>query len=174
MDLPLHPKLVHLPIALAVLMPLLVSGVLFAVWRDWLPRRVFVFVFAGQLLLVGSGLLAMRSGEADEDRVERIVPEAAIEAHEEAAEGFVWAGGIVLGLALLPLVLRQRSHVLLAGALVGLGSCAVLGLGWQVGQAGGEIVYGRGGAAAFASPAAAAASNPPDRPATSHRKRDDD
>ena len=40
--LPLHPRLVHLPIALSVLMPLVTSGLLLAWWRGWLPRRAWV------------------------------------------------------------------------------------------------------------------------------------
>ena len=39
--LPLHPKIVHLPIALAVLMPLITAGLLIAWWRDMLPRRTW-------------------------------------------------------------------------------------------------------------------------------------
>ena len=39
--LPLHPKIVHLPIALAVLMPLITAGLLIAWWRDMLPRRAW-------------------------------------------------------------------------------------------------------------------------------------
>lgn len=150
MDLPLHPKIVHLPIALAVLMPLLTGGVLLAIWRDWLPRRTWSLVFVGQLLLVGSGVLALRSGETDEERVEKVVPETALEAHEAAGERFVWGGGVLLGLALLPLLLRNRRVQLLAGATAFAGTLVVLGLGYQVGQKGGELVYGHNAGAAFA------------------------
>ncbi|HEX6812460.1 MAG TPA: DUF2231 domain-containing protein [Planctomycetota bacterium] len=149
MELPLHPKLVHLPIALAILMPLLSSGLLLAIWRNWFPRRVWALVVTGQLLLVGSGMLAMRSGEADEDRVERSVPKAVLEHHEEAAEAFVWASGVLLLFSVLPLVLRSRRAVLLGAAATCAGSLAVLGLGYEVGQAGGEIVYGHAAAAQF-------------------------
>lgn len=151
MDLPLHPKIVHLPIALAILMPLLSGGVLLAIWRDWLPQRTWSLVFAGQLMLVGSGVLAMRSGEGDEERVERIVPELALEQHEEAGERFVWAGGVLLGLALLPLLLRNRRACLVTGAAMLAGTVAVLGLGYQVGQKGGELVYGHNAGAAFSA-----------------------
>src|SRR5690606_866782 len=104
--LPLHPKIVHLPMALAVLMPLLTGGILLAVWRGWFAQRTWTIVFALQALLFATGLVAMRSGESDEDVAERVVAEAAIERHEAAAEGFVQAGGLVLALSLLPLVLR--------------------------------------------------------------------
>ncbi len=153
MDLPLHPKIVHLPIALAVLMPLLTGGVLLAIWRDWLPRRTWSLVFVGQLLLVGSGVLALRTGEGDEERVEKVVPEAAIEGHAEAGERFVWGGGVLLGLSLLPLLLRGRRAHLVAGAATFAGTLVVLGLGYQVGQKGGELIYVHNAGAAFSSAA---------------------
>ena len=152
MDLPLHPKLVHLPIALAILMPLLSGGLLLAMWRNWFPRRVWSLVVAGQLLLVGSGVLAMRSGEGDEDRVEKSVPKAVLHQHEEAAEAFVWAGGVLLVLSILPLLLRSPRMSLLGAAATCVGSLGVLGLGYQVGQAGGEIVYRHAAGAAFGVP----------------------
>ncbi|MBX3464759.1 MAG: hypothetical protein KF830_16435 [Planctomycetes bacterium] len=163
MDLPLHPKIVHLPIALAVLLPLLSSGLLLAVWRNWLPQRAWALVVVGQLLLVGSGVLALRSGESDEDRVERLVPEAALEAHEEAGERFVWAGGTLLVLSLLPLLLRSPRARLAAGAATFAGTLAVLGLGYQVGQKGGELVYRHGAAAAFTAPAGSGGAAPAPR-----------
>lgn len=157
MDLPLHPKIVHLSIALAILMPLLTGGVLLAIWRDWLPRRAWSLVVAGQLLLVGSGVLALRSGEADEERVERIVPEAALEQHEEAGERFVWGSGVLLGLLLLPLLLRNPRALLLTGAVTFAGTLVVLDLGYQVGQKGGELVYVHNAGAAFSGAAATGA-----------------
>jgi hypothetical protein len=59
---PLHPAVVHLPMALAVLIP----------------------------------ALALETGKDEEDRVERVVSEDLIEAHEEAAERFLLLGGIGL------------------------------------------------------------------------------
>ncbi|MBP8300708.1 MAG: hypothetical protein KA020_10110 [Planctomycetes bacterium] len=153
MDLPLHPKIVHLPIALAVLMPLLTSGILLAMWREWFTKRVWSLVIAGQFLLVGSGYLALQSGEEDEERVERVVAESVIEEHAEAGERFEWGGALLLGISVLPLLLRKRSHVLIAGAATCIGTFAVLGLGYQVGQKGGELVYGHNAAAVFATKA---------------------
>jgi uncharacterized membrane protein len=169
MDLPLHPKLVHLPIALAILMPLLSSGLLLAIWREWFPRRIWALVAAGQLLLVVSGILALRSGENDEDRVERLVPKAALEHHEETAETFVWASGALLLLSVLPLVLRNRKAVLLGAAATCAGSVAVLGLGYEVGQVGGEIVYRHVAGAQFGAAVPAAAG-----PARTTKHGDDD
>ena len=73
-----HPKLVHLPIALAVLMPLVAAGLTFAWWRKWLPARTWVIAIALQAVLVVSGMLALRSGSVEEERVERTVAESFI------------------------------------------------------------------------------------------------
>jgi len=156
MDLPLHPKLVHLPVALAVLLPLLSAVLWVAIVRSWLPLRAWWLGTAAQALLVVSGIVAMQSGEADEERVERVVSEAVIERHEEAAQTFVFASGAVLLLTVLPFVLRRRPR--LAAHSIGgvaLATLVVLGLGWRVGASGGELVYRHGAAAAFAGSGAA-------------------
>jgi uncharacterized membrane protein len=144
-----HPKVVHLPMALAVLMPLVSAGVLLAWWRGWLPRRVWIGVLLLQAALVGSGAVAMNTGEREEDRVEQIVAEERIEAHEESAEVFVWAGAAVLLLMAVPLVLpegRARQAVLIGAFL---GTLVVFGLGYQTGEAGGRLVYQHGAAQAY-------------------------
>ncbi len=149
--MPLHPKLVHLPIALAVLMPLLSLGLLAAWWRGLLPRRTWVVAITLQAVLVGSGFLALETGEGDEERVEQVVPEAAIEAHEEAAQVFMLGAGGVLVLALAAgLIRRERAARGVAG-LAAVGTLVVLALGYRVGQAGGELVYQHGAASAFAT-----------------------
>lgn len=146
-----HPKVVHIPIALGMLMPLVAGGVLLAWWRQWLPARGWVIVVALQAILLGSGIVALQTGESEEERVERVVPEQAIEEHEEAAEVFVWASGAVLGAMLLGLATTKRRAGLPLAALGTLGTLVVLGLGYQTGQAGGELVYQHGAASAYVS-----------------------
>lgn len=136
-----HPKVVHIPIALGVLMPLLAGGVLLAWWRQWLPARSWVLVVALQAVLLGSGVVALQTGESEADRVERVVPEQAIEEHEQAAEVFVWASGSVLGLMLLALAVKRNQAGLPLAAVATLGTFAVLGFGYRTGQAGGDLVY---------------------------------
>jgi len=154
--LPLHPKLVHLPIALAMLMPVLSVGLLLAWMRDLLPRRVWVVALALQAILVASSVVAMRTGEAEEEVVEKVVAESAIEAHEEAAELFTWTAAGVLVLfaagALLPgaAVARGAATAATAATLV------VLFMGYRVGQAGGALVYEHGAAAAYTNGSGAA------------------
>jgi uncharacterized membrane protein len=164
-----HPKLVHLPIALAILMPWMAGGLLLAWWRQWLPARAWVIAVALQALLVGAGLLALQSGEAEEERVEPFVAEPFLEAHEEAAGAFVWASGGVLGVMLLGLGLASRRPAGLAAATAAtLGTLVVLGLGYRTGQAGGDLVYRHGAAQAYPASAAtppAPAGAPAQRPA---------
>lgn len=147
-----HPKVVHLPMALAILMPLVAGGVAFAWWRGWLDRRVWIIVLLLQAALAGSGLVAMNTGEAEEERVEEIVQERYIESHEEAAEAFVWASAIVLALMLLPLVLPQGRLRTVAAVGACLGTLLVFGLGYRTGEAGGRLVYQHGAAQAYLVP----------------------
>jgi uncharacterized membrane protein len=150
--LPLHPKLVHLPIALAVLMPLISGGLLLAWWRDWLPRRAWWLAVALQGLLLASGLAARSTGEEDEERVEKVVPHDAIEEHEEAATGFLIGGGVTLALALGAALVRRREGLArgVAAATV-VATLVTMWLGFRVGEAGGRLVYQYGAGAAFSA-----------------------
>jgi hypothetical protein len=158
--LPLHPAIVHIPLGVAIVMPVVGSLVALAVWRGWVTRRAWTIAVVLQAVVLGGALLALRSGEADEDRAEAWASEAAIEAHEEAAEVFTLAAGLTLALSVLPLALRGRAGQA-AGGFATAAMAIVLVLGLRVGHAGGTIVYGAGAgaapAAAGAIPAGAAA-----------------
>ena len=164
MDEPLHPLFVHLPLALASLMPLIAGGLLLAWHKGWLPKRAFAIAILLQIFLVGGGLAARYTGEEDEERVEAVVGDDPIHAHEEAADYFVIAAGATLLFLLLGGVLKGGAAKGLA--LVGtLGTLGVLAAGIRVGHLGGEIVYQHGGAAAWKAGAA-----PPTR---EHGEHDD-
>ena len=139
--MPLHPAIVHFPIALAVLLPLVGAVLLAGWWAGWWPRRAWVVAPLLAALLTASAFVAVRTGESEEERVEGAVPEAAIETHEERAESFAW-------FTLVPLVLAATAAVLpgervsrgLAGATI-LAGIASAGLVFAVGHAGGRLVY---------------------------------
>jgi len=144
---PLHPAVVHLPIALAVLAPLAAVGALVAIRAGWLPRRVWVAVVALHALLAGSAWLAVGTGESQEDTVERVVHERFIESHEESAERFL----VVVGIAAL-----VSAAGLLAGRFGTFGRAATVAAGAAtfavavaVGHSGGELVYRHGAASAY-------------------------
>ncbi len=152
-DLPLHPAVVHLPLGLSFVMPLVAIGIAIAVRRGRLPRAAFAVVTGLQLLLAGSAFVAMQLGHHDERRVEKIVGERAIDAHEERGEALVWtaAGVAALGIALLVVPARA---VGLVSALTVAGTLAVATLAYLTGEAGGAIIYRHGGASAYATPSA--------------------
>ncbi len=153
---PLHPAVVHLPIALAVLIPLLAALALVAISRRFLPARSWWTILVLQGLLLGSGWLALETGEDQEERVERVVAERYLEAHEEAAERFLVAAGVgllILGAGLLPD--RTGRIGRLAGVAATLG---VLAAGVSVGHSGGSLVYEHGAANAYLDAPAAGTS----------------
>lgn len=148
-ELLLHPKIVHLPIALSVLMPLVAGGLAVAWWRGWLPKRAWAVAIVLQGILLVSGLAAMQTGEVDEEAVEEVVAERYLDAHEDAAEIFVWGSAAVFALVLgAGLIRRDRIDLAMAGAAT-VGTLVVLGLGYRVGDAGGRLVYGHGAASAY-------------------------
>ena len=148
-QLPLHPLVVHFPVALAALVPLVSTGLLLASYRRWLPDRAFRIAVALQLALVVSGIVAIRTGEADAERVERVIPEAVVEAHEEAAERFVYAASALALVFVAAAWLGERPLARRVATLATLGSYVVLGFGYSAGHAGGRLVYQHGAASAL-------------------------
>jgi uncharacterized membrane protein len=144
---PLHPLIVHLPIAMTVLLPLFGLGALIALRRGARVLPVWGLATAMMALTLGSGLLAKETGEDEEDAVEKVVAEQSIETHEEAADAFVLATGVVLVIAGVGFV---RGGVGSTARLVaGAGTLAVLGFGYNVGHTGGQLVYRDGAASAY-------------------------
>ena len=95
-SLPLHPALVHLPLGLAFMLPALAAGFAWAIWKEHVKPRAWATVVVLLAVLLGAGLVALNTGHKEEDRVERIVPEAAIARHEAYAEQFLWVVGVTL------------------------------------------------------------------------------
>ncbi len=157
MQTPIHPMVVHLPIALAILMPLVAGGLALAIARGWARPRAWLAVVAGQALLLGSGFVALRTGEGDEERVERFVAEAVIEQHEATSEVFMLGAGVVFALTVLAMLLAKWPWSTWLRMLSTLGTLSVVLLGFRVGRSGGELVYVHGAAAAFAAPGGTAA-----------------
>lgn len=152
---PLHPAVVHLPIALALLMPALALLAALAIWRGVVPARTWAAVVLLQALLVGSGWLALETGEEQEERVEEVVAERHIEEHEERAESFQWVAVAALAVVAAGLLPGGAGEVARGAAV--LASLFVLGTGVQVGHSGGELVYRHGAASAYVPGAAAGA-----------------
>ncbi|MCC6992839.1 MAG: hypothetical protein IT181_27800 [Acidobacteria bacterium] len=157
-SLPLHPAVVHLPLGLAMLMPLIAAGFAWALWTGRLGTRAWFAVVALQALLLGSGFLAMNSGGAEEERVEAVVQESALEQHEERAELFMWAAGVTLALTGLVVVLPLAAAVKPLAAAATVATLVVAVLALNVGHAGGQLVYVHGAASAYTQAATAGGS----------------
>ena len=154
-ELPLHPALVHLPLGVGLVAPLVAAFLLFA-WSRGAPKRGWLLAAALQGVVFIGALAAMQAGEEDEERVEHAISEEALHEHEELGESFVTLSGIVFALAVLPLFLRrERLAQGLAAASV-LGGLGLAGLGVAVGEAGGELVYVHGAGAAWSGGGAVA------------------
>jgi len=148
--MPIHPLVVHFPIVLAVLLPISVVAALWAIRKGATPRRVWSVPVAIAAALALSAWVATRTGESQEDRVERVVARGALHGHEEAAERFLVLSGVLVLVAAAGLargtVGRASRLVTVAGAL------GVVAAGLQVGHSGGALVYRHGAASAYASP----------------------
>lgn len=156
-NLPFHPVVVHVPLGIAVILPLVALGAAVALWRRWWPWSAWGVVVGLQVLMAGSAALALWSGEQEEERVEAVVNEAAIEKHEERAQAFFWASGVLLLPSLGVLLLRKEGARRALSATVGVGALVLLGLAVWTGHSGGELVYSQGAAAAYAPGGGAAA-----------------
>lgn len=144
---PLHPALVHFPLALAGLVPLFVIGAIVAMRRGVAPRRAWVLVVAMMALLAGSSVLAVETGEDEEEVVEEVVDHDIIEIHEERAEMF---RNIALATLVLALVGLTAGKVGWVGRGAASGMAFLLGaLAWGVGESGGDLVYKHGAANAY-------------------------
>ncbi len=144
---PLHPAIVHLPIALSVLLPFFALGALWAIRRGAAARKAWGITTALFAALSISAWASLKTGEAQEEQVENVVAEAPIHTHEEAAEAFLLLSIGALGVAALGLT---GGRIGTAARVVGaVGSLVLLGVGYQVGHSGGQLVYRYGAASAY-------------------------
>lgn len=144
---PLHPAVVHLPMALAVLVPVFAVGALIAVRRRATPMRSWSIAVAMFLALSASAWASIETGEDQEEKVEQVVPEVAFETHEEAADAFLWLSVAVLGVATVGLLKGKIGGP--ARILATVGSAALLVAGYRAGHSGGALVYTHGAASAY-------------------------
>jgi uncharacterized membrane protein len=164
---PLHPAVVHFPIVLVFLVPVAAVLAVWAIRRGAHTRRTWAIPLSLAAALALSAFVALQTGEAEEDRVEAVVPEAAIHDHEEAAERFLVLSGVLLLVATAGIF---RGDLGRAARLVTIvGSLGLVVAGVQVGEGGGKLVYEHNAGSAYADGATGAAQ----APAHDDRDRDD-
>jgi len=175
---PLHPAIVHLPIALTLLVPVFAVGALWAIHKGSRPWKAWGITTALFAALTLSAWAAVETGEQADERVESVVAEAPISTHEAAAELFLVLSAATLAVSVIGLRTgRLGSGARMAGTL---GAVALVVAGWRVGHSGGALVYQHGAANAYIGSAAstrtaqAGALDNRDAKATRMKREEDD
>ena len=137
---PLHPQIVHLPLALSVLLPLIALVVMVCIHKQKLSFHVWILVAGLQVLTTATGYFAMETGEDEEKVVEKVVGKKNLHDHEERAEMFVAfsVAASVLAIATLLIKPALQVYLMITTLLLMLGQ---IGLAWRTGASGGELVY---------------------------------
>lgn len=146
--LPLHPILVHLPLGLCMVMPVIALCIALGIRKKLFTAKLWLLVVVLQAVVFGSAFAAMKAGGHEEEKVEKIVAEKFIHEHEEAGETFVMISGIILGIAVLGLF-SKKSFGQLAIILTVLASIASVILAIEAGHSGGSLVYLYGAGKAY-------------------------
>lgn len=147
---PLHPAIVHMPLALAILLPVAVLIALWAIYRSGFARPIWAVVVLMMGLLVVSARVAIQTGESQEEAVEEVVTHEAIHEHEEAGEGLFLVSTLVLIISALGLVGGRVGNA--ARPLMLAGAIAIVVAALRVGESGGALVYEHGAASAYTVP----------------------
>jgi uncharacterized membrane protein len=140
----LHPAIVHIPLGIAVVLPILC---LTALWLHFQRRdesAVFARFWAGLMVcLIAASVgafIAHETGEAGEQAIGKFMPEGAIELHEKYSKIFsalLYAATLVGALTIF-LRGHLKGYAILAVTLL---CSAALFAGILTGNAGGELVY---------------------------------
>ena len=169
---PLHPAMVHFPIVLMILLPVVAGVALWAIRRGARPTTAWLVPLAFAAALSLSAWLSVETGEQQEERVEDVVSEAAIDTHADAAERFLLLTVAMAGITAVGLF-NNRFGAAARGASI----VAAVGLvlaGYQVGHSGGELVYRQGAASAYAGPNGGSGEAPLDQTAAGEKGRAED
>lgn len=148
MQVPLHPLIVHFPIALTFIFPILALLFAYLIKINKMTPKAWLIIVGIQLAVVISGYIALETGETEEHTVEKVVSKKLIHQHEEAAEIFVGSAVLTLVLSIGVFFIRKELQfpVKVGIAIFGLISCY---LAYKTSGLGGELVYKHGAASAY-------------------------
>ena len=148
MEYPLHPLIVHFPMAVTFIIPVLVIIFALMIKKNKMTPKGWLIIVGLQLAVVVSGYVSLETGETEEHNVEKVVSKKIIHEHEEAAEIFVGSTVIGLVLSIAAFFIRKELGfpVELSIAAIGLVSCF---LAYRTGKLGGELVYKHGAASVY-------------------------
>lgn len=150
MQVPFHALIVHFPLALSVILPVLMLVFILMIKKNKMSHHAWLIILGLQFATTITGYIAMDAGENEEDLVEKIVDKRIIHEHEEAAEVFVGSTVVVLVLSLAAFFLRKEVQFPVYLGVCFLSLISVY-LGYKTGSLGGELVYRYGAAGAYSS-----------------------
>lgn len=149
MNVPFHPAIVHFPIALTFVLPLLIVVFALFIRANKMGPKAWFIVIGLQLVVVATGYVSLESGENEEEVVERVVAKKLISEHESAAEVFVGSAVLSLVLSIAAYFVRKEIGFPLKLAVAALTLLSSY-LAYNTGHLGGELVYEHGAASAYA------------------------
>lgn len=168
---PLHPIVVHFPIVLSILLPVVAVGSLWAIHRGARPMRAWGVAIAVAAALTLSAFVAVETGEDQEERVEKVVAESRLDAHADAGETLYFISIGVLAVLALGLMPGDKGRI--ARYVGAVGTLTVAAAAFKVGMTGGDLVYKYNAASAYVTPdSARAAADGGDRAASKGEKRE--
>lgn len=133
-----HAGLVHMPLALALIIPLMYAMSWLSVRKGWLGNNVWYGVVIFSVLQVLSIAVGLESGEAAEFTAS--AAKDAVEAHEHMAEKFLQVWG-VLGVLLVTVPFtRGRRWEMYADSAAVLLFVVQAYLAFETGHLGGELI----------------------------------
>ena len=148
MQVPFHAMIIHFPLALTFIMPLLILVFAFMLRSNKMSHKAWLIIIGLQIMTTVTGYIALDSGEDEEQMVEKVVNKKFIHEHEEAAEIFVGATVVALVLSIAAFFLKTELQFL-AQMLVCLVSLISCYLAYNTGNLGGGLVYSHGAASAY-------------------------
>lgn len=144
---PLHPAIVHFPIVLVFLLPIVALAALWVIRRGASVKRFWAVPILVGIALSAASFVAVRTGAAEEERVEGVIAESVLEEHEEAGEQFMFLSLGVLGIGLFGFMRGPAGSG--ARVVTFVAALGLMGMGARVGAMGGELVYEHGAASAY-------------------------
>ncbi|MCB0376962.1 MAG: hypothetical protein KDD33_00590 [Bdellovibrionales bacterium] len=146
-DIPYHPMVVHLPIALAIIIPILSLFLWGAIKCKKASAKSWGILVVLTALYLVSSLAAVKSGEFDEDLVEDKIGKKLVHEHEERGEKIPWVAGVLL-IAYTVTYVTGRSKLSWTHKLCTVLSIAAVYPIILAGHSGGQLVYKHGAASA--------------------------